>query len=71
VPGKYQGLLAISVTGPSEIVAPSDIPYEIVVEASPWEKSRTNCDTNLPAARLDLCALVIFLDAHFAPLING
>ncbi len=38
VPGKYQGLLALSVTGPSEIVAPSDIPYEIVVEASPWEK---------------------------------
>jgi len=37
-PGRYDGKLAVSMTGSAEIVGPNEIPYEIIVEPSPWEK---------------------------------
>lgn len=38
VPGRYVGKLSLALTGSAEINAPSEIPFEIVVEPSPWEK---------------------------------
>ncbi|HEY9717413.1 MAG TPA: vWA domain-containing protein [Trichormus sp.] len=38
MPGKYRGKMAVSITGSAEMIGPSEIPYEIVVEPSPWEK---------------------------------
>ena len=37
-PGKYEGVLALKVSGPAETVAPSEIPFQITVEPSPWEE---------------------------------
>ena len=37
-PGKYEGKLDVAVSGSTEIVAPTEIAYEIIVEPSPWEK---------------------------------
>jgi hypothetical protein len=37
-PGKYEGKLDLAVSGSTEIVAPTEIAYEIIVEPSPWEK---------------------------------
>jgi len=37
-PGKYVGKLDVSLTGSAETVGPSEIPYQIIVEPSPWEK---------------------------------
>lgn len=38
MPGKYEGKLAVSMTGSAETIGPSEIPYQIIVEPSPWEK---------------------------------
>jgi hypothetical protein len=37
-PGKYEGVLAIKVSGPAETVAPTEIPFQITVDPSPWEE---------------------------------
>ena len=37
-PGLYEGKLAVKVTGDSETMAPSQIPFEVAVDPSPWEE---------------------------------
>ena len=37
-PGTYRGKMAIHVSGPAETVAPSEIPFEIIVAPSAWEE---------------------------------
>jgi hypothetical protein len=37
-PGKYEGRLGIALKGTTDIVAPTEIPLEIIVEPSPWEQ---------------------------------
>ncbi|HNB21856.1 MAG TPA: VWA domain-containing protein [Candidatus Melainabacteria bacterium] len=37
-PGVYTGKLLVKVTGDSETMAPSQIPFEVVVDPSPWEE---------------------------------
>lgn len=37
-PGRYEGKLSVKVSGDSETIAPSEIPFEIVVEPSAWEE---------------------------------
>ena len=37
-PGTYSGTLALKVSGPAETVAPTEIPFEVTVEPSPWEE---------------------------------
>jgi hypothetical protein len=37
-PGRYEGKLVVKVSGDSETMAPSQIPFEVVVDPSPWEE---------------------------------
>ncbi|MBX9951566.1 MAG: VWA domain-containing protein [Candidatus Obscuribacterales bacterium] len=37
-PGLYAGKLAVKVSGDSETMAPSQIPFEVAVDPSPWEE---------------------------------
>jgi hypothetical protein len=37
-PGRYEGKLDVKMTGSAESLGPTEIPYEIIVEPSPWEK---------------------------------
>jgi hypothetical protein len=37
-PGKYAGVMPVKVSGPPETVAPTEIPFEIIVEPSAWEE---------------------------------
>ena len=37
-PARYVGKLTVKVTGDSETMAPSQIPFEVVVDPSPWEE---------------------------------
>jgi hypothetical protein len=37
-PGTYRGTMAVRISGPAETVAPSEIPFEVIVEPSAWEE---------------------------------
>jgi hypothetical protein len=37
-PGRYEGKLGVKITGNTDIVAPSEVPFEIIVEPSVWEQ---------------------------------
>lgn len=37
-PGRYEGKLALKVSGPAEVVSPTEIPYTVVIDPSAWEE---------------------------------
>lgn len=59
-PGRYAGKWAVKVTGDSETMAPSQIPFEIVVDPSPWEEVAPVA-VPLIIVCLIVCGLGIFL----------
>ncbi|MCC7527152.1 MAG: VWA domain-containing protein [Candidatus Melainabacteria bacterium] len=59
-PGRYAGKWTVKVTGDSETMAPSQIPFEIVVDPSPWEEVAPVA-VPLIIVCLIVCALGIFL----------
>ena len=59
-PGLYVGKWAVKVTGDSETMAPSQIPFEVVVDPSPWEEVAPVA-VPLIIVCLIVCGLCIFL----------
>ncbi len=59
-PGRYAGKWTVKVTGDSETMAPSQIPFEIIVDPSPWEEVAPVA-VPLIIVCLIVCGLGIFL----------
>ncbi len=59
-PGHYSGKLLVKVSGDSETMAPSQIPFDIVVDPSPWEEVAPVA-VPLIIVCLIVCGLCIFL----------